>query len=81
MTVSLNIARRKLQNPEQIQKCEKTYVISQETLNRVFRILFFIEQKDVVETMQLDQQNKSIQMISRVLHKIENLPLNDQITA
>jgi uncharacterized protein YPO0396 len=81
VTVSLNIARRKLQNPEQIQKCEKTYVISQETLNRVFRILFFIEQKDVVETMQLDQQKKSIQMISRVLHKIENLPLNDQITA
>ena len=46
INVSLNILKRKDLSKSQIQDYQKEYSLSNETVNKIFKILFFIDQDD-----------------------------------
>jgi len=85
INVSLNILKRKDLSKSQIQDYQKEYSLSNETVNKIFKILFFIDQDDEKhkegkknQSIFLDKDKKSIKMVSQVLSRISMLPLKVQ---
>ena len=82
VNVSLNILKRKDSSEPQIAAYQKEYSLSNETVNKIFKILFFIDQDDTQDvegkknqSIFLDKDKKSIKMVSQVLNRISMLPL------